>query len=191
MSEPPPNLPLPLAAKIARLVRERGWNQEDFARIAQLNRQTVHTIMNEGNRKLRNATVSACARALGLPVNDLYSLPVERLLARMGGQVAAGSDEALRALYEKASQPELLAWIERNPDRARQLTPTEIDELLALQGSGGPLANIGVERLVELLERKRKLIQQVHAIAGTEYMEMLEKLVNLIYDKVRPYSDRI
>ena len=30
-----------LAAKIARLVEERGWNQEDFARITKLNRQTV------------------------------------------------------------------------------------------------------------------------------------------------------
>ena len=190
MSELPPNSPQTLAHKIARLVRERGWNLEDFARIAQLNRQTVHTIMNAGNRKLRNATVSACARALGLPVNDLYSLPVERLLARMNGQAAAGSDEALRALYEKTSQPELLAWIERNPERARQLTPAEIDELLALQGTGGPLPGFGVERFVELLERKRRLIGQVQAIAGTEYMDMLEKLVGLIYEKVQPYGDR-
>jgi DNA-binding XRE family transcriptional regulator len=190
MSEHPPNSPQSLAAKIARLVRERGWNQEDFARIAQLNRQTVHTIMNEGNRKLRNATVSACARALGLPVHDLYNLPVERLLARINGQAAAGSDEALRALYEKASQPELLAWVERNPERARRLTPAEIDELLALQGAGGPLTGFGVERFVELLERKRRLIGQVQAIAGTEYMDMLEKLVGLIYEKVQPYGDR-
>src|SRR5262249_48794285 len=83
-----------------------------------------------------------------------------------------------------ASQPELLAWVERNPERARQLTPAEIDELLSLQGTGGPLTAFGVERFVELLERKRRLISQVHAIAGTEDMEMLEKLVGLIYGKV-------
>ncbi len=188
MSEQAANSPQALASKIARLVRERGWNQEDFARIAQLNRQTVHTIMHEGNRKLRNATVSACARALGLPVNDLYNLPIERLLARLNGQAAAGSDEALRALYEKASQPELLAWIERNAERARQLTPAEIEELLGLQGAGGPLTGFGVERFVEFLERRRRLVQQVHAIAGTEYMETLEKLVGLIYEKVQPYG---
>src|SRR5262245_35680500 len=105
MTEQLPSSPPSLAAKIARLVKERGWNQEDFARIANLNRQTVHTILHEGNRKLRNATVSACARALGLPVNDLYHLPVERLLARMSGQAAAGADESLRRLYEQATQP--------------------------------------------------------------------------------------
>jgi DNA-binding XRE family transcriptional regulator len=186
MNEVPPQTPTSLASKIARLVRERGWNQEDFARIAQLNRQTVHTILHEGNRKLRNATVSACARALGLPVNDLYNLPVERLLARLNGQAAAGSDEALRALYEKASQPELIAWIQRNPERARQLSLGEIEELSALQGSDGPLSGFGVEGFVEFLERRRRLVQQVQAIAGTEYLEMLEQLVGLIYEKVQP-----
>src|SRR5207237_4556072 len=36
-----------LASKIARLVEERGWNQEDFARATQLNRQTVRHILGE------------------------------------------------------------------------------------------------------------------------------------------------
>jgi transcriptional regulator with XRE-family HTH domain len=188
---------LPLTIKIARLVIARGWNQEDFARIANLNRQTVAQIMEEekqnlqeGHRKLRNTTVSACARALGLPVMDLRTLPLERLLARMNGQGAAGSDENLRRLYEAATQPELLAWIERNPERARQLTPAEIDELLSLQGTGGPLTTIGVEHFVDHIERKRRLIDKIHAIAGTEYLDLLEKLVALMYDKVQPYGNR-
>ena len=188
---------LPLTIKIARLVQARGWNQEDFARIANLNRQTAGQIMKEneqnlleGNRKLRNTTVSACAKALGLPVMDLRTLPLDRLLARMNGPAAVGDDETLRRLYEEVSQPELLAWIDRNPERARQLTPAEIDELLSLQGTGGPLTTIGVEHFVDLIERKRKLIEKVHAVAGTEYLDMLEKLVGLMYEKVQPYGNR-
>jgi len=181
-----------LAAKIARLVEERGWNQEDFARSASLNRQTVREILQPtGDRRLRNATISACARALGLSVSELRNLPLERLLPRMQHQPPTSDDETLRRLYEVATQPELLAWIERNPDRARQLCPDEIDELLSLQGTGGPLTGFGVERFVELLERKRRLLQQVHAIAGTEYLDVLEKLVGLMYDKVQPYRDRV
>jgi hypothetical protein len=182
-----------IAAKIARLVEERGWNKEDLARIAQLNRQTVRQIMEGrlGSRGLRNATVSACARALGLPVSDLRNLPLERLLPRMNGQVPANTDEMLRRLYEQATQPELLAWLERNPERAKRLTPAEIDELLSLQGTGGPLTGIGVDHYVELLERKRSLIHKVHAIAGTEYIDLLEKLVQLLFEKVQPYGDRV
>ncbi len=57
----PPN-ELSLAGKIARLVQERGWNQEDFARIANLNRHTVRQILQHGDqRRLRNATIMSCA----------------------------------------------------------------------------------------------------------------------------------
>jgi transcriptional regulator with XRE-family HTH domain len=183
-----------LADKIARLVRERGWNQEDFARIANLNRHTVRSILqgqpNDGHR-LRNATINACARALGLTVHELDTLPLERLLSRMhGGAAAPGSDAPLTRLYQAATQPELRSWAERNPERAGRFTAEEIEELLSLQGTGGPLTSFGVEHFVDLIERKRKLVEQVHAIAGTEYLGLLEQLVGLIYEKVRPYRDR-
>jgi transcriptional regulator with XRE-family HTH domain len=187
-----PEGPAAVAAKIARLVEERGWNQEDFARQAGLNRQTVRQILQaNGDRRLRNGTISRCARALGLSVNELRNLPLERLLIRTGTARPGDGDTLLRRLYEQATQPELQAWLERNVERARQLTAEEMDELLSLQGTGGPLTSIGVEHYVELLERKRKVLQQVHAIAGTEYLDLLEKLVALMYERVQPYRDRM
>lgn len=190
MSGQIPLSPPDLTAKIARLVEERGWNQEDFARMAGLNRQTVRQILHpDGGRRLRNATVSACARALGLTVNDLRNLPLDRLLARMHGQ-SAPDDTAHRRLYEQATQPELRAWIERNPDRAARLSEAELDELLSLQGTGGPLTSFGVEHFVEQIERRRRLIERVEVIAGTEYVNLLEQLVDLLYEKVQPYGDR-
>src|SRR5579872_6529672 len=74
---------IPLCAKIARLVRERGWNRDEFARFADLNRLTIRAIFQDQSRKLHNATVSACARALGVSVHDLLTQPVEKLLPRM------------------------------------------------------------------------------------------------------------
>src|SRR3984893_14745596 len=181
-----------LANKLARLVQEGGWHREDFARIADLNRQTVRQIlMPSGDRRLRNATVGACARALGLSVNDLRTLPLERLLPRMNLPPPTDEVAARARGFEQATQPELLAWLQRNPDRAQQISGEEIDELLSLQGTGGPLTAFGVEHFVEMIERKRKLIHQVHAIAGTEYLDLLEQMVTLLYEKVQPYRDRV
>jgi hypothetical protein len=178
-----------LAYKIGRLVEERGWNQEEFARIARLNRHTVrHILQRNGQRRLRNATVSACARALGLSVNDLRATPLEKLLPRMSDSHPAATGR-LRRLYEQASQPELTAWIERNPERARQLTEAEVDELLGLQGEGSPLSTFGVEGYVTRLERRRRLVEQVQVICGTEYLELLEQMIGLLYEKVRPRAD--
>jgi hypothetical protein len=198
MSHLPSETAASLAGKIARLVEERGWNQEDFARITQLNRQTVRQIlMQNGQRRLQNATVSACARALGLSVSELRDRPLEQLLIRMNrrrpGDAPFGPgdcDEQVRRLYEQAAQPELQAWIEAHPERARHFTGEEIDELLSLQGTGGPLTAAGIEHFTSVIERKRRLLQQVHAVAGTEYLEMLEKFVGLLYEKVQPYADR-
>jgi hypothetical protein len=100
------------------------------------------------------------------------------------------SEDQVRRLYEQAAQPELQAWIETHPERARQFSAEEIDELISLQGTGGPLTPAGVEHFAAVIERKRRLIQQVHTVAGTEYLELLEKFVGLLYEKVQPYGDR-
>jgi transcriptional regulator with XRE-family HTH domain len=182
-----------LALKISKLVEEKGWNQEDFARISQLNRHTVRQILHGGpTRRLRNATVSQCAAAFGLTVSELRSLPLDRLLMRIHGKVPA-DDEALKLLNDRAALPELVSWLERNPDRAAELMPDEVEELLQMQAPGGPMERLGVEHFVELIERRRRLVCQVRQIAGTEYLELMEQLVGLVYEKVNvgpPRPDR-
>jgi transcriptional regulator with XRE-family HTH domain len=187
-----------LAAKIARLLQEAGWNQEAFAREAGINRQTVYQILqaNGDGRKLRNATVAACARVLGLTVSELRDLPLERLVERVNRKPATPSAKGipnphtLRRLYERATQPELQAWIDRNPERAAALAEDELDELLSLQGVGGPLTAHGVETFVRIAERKRAVFQQLHVIAGTEAFEAVEKMVETLYRLVQPYASR-
>ena len=191
MDEPSPEM-ADLALKIKRLVEERGWNQEEFARIARLNRHTARQILLPGgSRRLRNATISACARALGITVNELRTHSLERLLPRMAEGGTSGPDDAVRRTYEQATLPELRAWLERNPDRARRLGEEDLDELLAMQGPGGPLTAFGVDAFVQRIERRRKVVEHVHAIAGTEYLELLEQIVALLHDKVQPRTDRL
>ncbi len=188
MSDLAVHVDLPLCSKIARLVQERGWNREEFARIADLNRLTIRSIFQDQSRKLHNATVSACARALGVSVHDLLTQPLEKLLPRM--RLPVPSTESQRLLYEQATQPELLGWLRDNPERAAQLRAEEIDELLSLQGTGGPLTVIGVAHHVEQIERRRKIIEQAAVIAGTEYVDLLEQFVAVLYEKIQPYRDR-
>lgn len=186
MNAASPGLGAELANKIARLVEERGWNQEDFARISGLNRHTVRQILQGGpKRQLRNTTVSQCAEALGLTVSELRTLPLDRLLPRMHGKPAA-DEESFNLLSERAQLPELVGWLERNRDRALELRPDEVQELLDMQSAGGPLVKLGVDTCVDLIERRRHLVCKVKEIAGTEYFELLEQFVKLIHEKVKP-----
>ena len=173
-----------LAEKIAKLVEEKGWNQEDFARISNLNRHTVRLILHGGpKRNLRNATISQCAEAFGLTVNELRTMTLERLLLRVRGKVPV-DEEAQKLLMQEAALPELVVWLERNPRKAGELRADEVHELLAMQYPGGNLERLGVDHCVELLERRRNLICRVKIIAGTQYLDLLEQVVDLAYEKV-------
>ncbi len=103
----------------------------------------------------------------------------------MHGTPPDADDDSLKRLYELGKLPELVSWLERHGDRARRFTAAEVNELLALQGPGGPLAKFGVEHFVELIERKRQLRDRVEAIAATEYLEFLERFVDLLYEKMQ------
>jgi transcriptional regulator with XRE-family HTH domain len=180
-----------LANKIARLVEERGWNQEEFARITRLNRHTVRQILISGDRRLRNATTSACAKALGLSVNDLRTLSLEQLLSRMRAAEAAGNGaDPRRRLREESHNPELLAWAEENPERIRQLTPDEVNELLSFQTASGAPSTADIDRLVDRMERRRTLVYRVAALAGSEHLDLLEQFVALLYEKMKSRAGR-
>ncbi|VTS06589.1 helix-turn-helix domain-containing protein [Tuwongella immobilis] len=172
-----------LAHKIARLVEEKGWNQEDFARFAQLNRHTVRLILHGGeHRRLRNATVSHCADAFGLTVSELRNWPLERLLARIHGKVEPDAD-VWETLYDQARHQILLDWLERNRQRASQLRPEQAEELLQMQGPNGPMLRLGVDACVDLIERRSKICEQVRQLADSEFLPLLEQLVALMWEK--------
>jgi transcriptional regulator with XRE-family HTH domain len=177
-----------LSSKIAALVRERGWSQKEFARRAGLSRQTIREILEQTcRRRLRNRTIFGCARALGMCVSQLCqedctpgpSVAEEGLMPML--------TEDLR--YDLATQPQVKRWLEERKNEAGKYTQAEVTELLSMQGTGGPLTADGLRVALEQLDRKRKLFDRVHVVAGTEYLGLLERLVEWLYERVQPYGN--
>jgi hypothetical protein len=46
-----------------------------------------------------------------------------------------------------------------------------------------------LEAALRLLDRKRRLIERVHVIAGTEQLGMLEGIVDCLFERVQPYGN--
>ncbi|HMP02207.1 MAG TPA: helix-turn-helix transcriptional regulator [Gemmatales bacterium] len=173
---------LSINQKIALLVRERGWTQSEFAERAGLNRLTARKILLDPTARLQAGTLHACASALGLTVHELVQTPVERLLspATVPDSVARPSDAELQA-----EQPVLWDWLQRHPERAARFSDAELAELASLHGTGGPLTEEGVEHFTDLIARRRDLLHRVSVIASTDYLPLLEQLVELLYEKVQ------
>lgn len=170
-----------LSRKIARLAQERGWNQADLARNTGLTRHTARSIMRSHEhapRHIHNATLMACARALGVSVLDLRTLSVEQLLARRAGRAASPEDELLARLA--AGPPEVRAWADREPERARKLSADEAGELLSLPASATAEE---VTRSVAGLERRQELFRRFRAVMQTADIDFLEQFVNMLYER--------
>jgi hypothetical protein len=57
--------------------------------------------------------------------------------------------------------------------------------MISLQGTGGPLTEQGVEHFVGIIERKRELLYRIEVIAGTEYLALLEQVVDLLWERIQ------
>lgn len=104
-------------------------------------------------------------------------------------QRAREAEHGRRRQLEAAMQPELIAWLESNPDRAAAFTEEEIDELFSLFGTGGPLTKEGVEHFAAQIERRRQLLDKVRTITASNLAEKFEALVQLFFDLLQPYRD--
>jgi transcriptional regulator with XRE-family HTH domain len=164
--------PLGLVAKIARLAAERGWDVAAFAKAASLHRVTAQQLLAGSSRRLHETTVKACADAFGVSPLELRSESVDKLIAKMQAPIAASTElDALRQAHPN-------------------LTPDDIEELLAFKEERGPLSPFALEEQARRLERRRRLANKVLVVAETGYVELLEQFVELLYEKVQPYADR-
>ena len=163
---------LGLVAKIALLAAERGWDLAQFAKEASLHRATAQQLLAGTAKRLQDNTVKACADAFGLTPLELRIEPIATLIAKMRAPIVASNEVA--AL--RAAHPEL--------------TDDDLSDVLAFKDDRGPVSPFAIEEHARGLERRRRLANKVLAVAGTEYVDLLEQFVDLLYEKVQPYADR-
>ena len=191
MEEQPTNDPPELAAKIARLVEERGWNQEEFARIARVNRHTARQILlRVGGRSLRNSTILACARRW---VCRSTTCAACRWRSCCRSCATPSRPTARLACAASTNRRRSRSWSpgwNATPTGRAASRPRNATSCWPCKARPGRSSTFGVEGFVQRLERRRRIVERIHAIAGTEYLDLLEQFVDLLHDRVQPGRDR-
>ncbi len=174
--------------KIATLVEERGWNQEEFARTTRLNRHTIRKILLGPAFKLRNATIESCARALGISVHDLHIRTTDALVVLLRQSSLVEQGKHFQRLQDQTFQPDLKLWVERYPERARTLSSRDVDDLILFQKAGN-FNTSSLEAFVIRLERKRRILEKLSHLKNSKHLEMLEQMIDLMHQQSLLKSD--
>lgn len=175
---------LTIQEKIARLITQKGWNQEEFARVARINRHTVRKILKGPAFKLRNSTVESCARAFGLTPDHLIQNPIDLLLSRMDTTLAPMQQQRHRQLLEGATRNELKHWLEKHPERSHLLDASAIEEILGYQRNPSFNAS-NLETLILRLERKARVLEKVRHLNHPRHLEVLEHLLDTMHSNLQ------
>ena len=76
-----------------------------------------------------------------------------------------------------------------SPELFTSWRPEEWDELYSMFGTGGQLSPQGVVEAANRINRKRETIQQLHVVLETHLGEVAAKLIETLYQMVRPENN--
>jgi len=175
---------MPSVAQISRRIRaccmERGWDEVELARRANLSRTTLYHLRLGKIRRPRITTLTALAEAFELPLERFlwgHSEPPEPASAARSGagqEFDRSTNRAVRQVHEE--HPELfVSWTDR-----------EWEELYSTFGVGGALNEEGVVANARRINESRRTRRQLDVIMETHLRDVAAKMVESLYRMVIP-----
>lgn len=175
---------LPSVAQIARRIRaccmERGWDEIELARRADVSRTTLYHLRLGKIRRPRITTLTALAEAFDLPLDHFlwghFEPPQPAVSSRSGASrdFDRSTNQAVRQVHEE--HPQLFAdWTDR-----------EWEELYSTFGVGGAMNEEGVIANATQINESRRTRRQLDVIMETHLREVAARVIESLYRMVIP-----
>ncbi|MGQ9505840.1 MAG: helix-turn-helix domain-containing protein [Thermogutta sp.] len=157
-----------LGDNLRRIMSQIGLTISQVAERTKLDKRTIRGIL-EGSKRPHPKTIGQLANGLGVSVDELYVDPTRLLYRRF--------DQKTNPIVEKV--------IQDYPDLFSDWTTAEFEELYSRFGMGGALTREGVVEAARKTNRRRDLEHKLAVLLETSHAELVEKIINLFYEKVR------
>jgi transcriptional regulator with XRE-family HTH domain len=159
---------------------ERGWDEVELARRADVSRTTLYHFRLGKIRRPRITTLSALAAAFELPLNRFlwgHSEPPGPAVSSRSGSAQEfdrSTNQAIRQVHEE--HPELFTgWTDR-----------EWEELYSTFGVGGALNEDGVITNARQINESRRTRRQLDVVLETHLREVASRMIECLYRMVVP-----
>lgn len=175
---------LPSVAHIARRIRaccmERGWDEIELARRADVSRTTLYHLRLGKIRRPRISTLTALAEA--------FELPLERFL---WGQPeppppAAATPSGESQVFDRSTNRAVQQVHGNHPQLFAHWTDREWEELYSTFGVGGALNEEGVIANARQINESRRTRRQLDVILETHLREVAARMIESLYRMVIP-----
>lgn len=156
-----------LAANLHRLMAKQGLTISQAAESTGVNTRTIKGILSGQIAKPHARTLNRLAHGLGISVDEFYQSPT--LLARR---------------FDRHTNPVVDQVVSENPSLFTRWSPSDFEDLYSRFGAGGALTTDGARQAAAQINRRRAVLDQVTLLLETEQGELLENMVQVLYQQV-------
>lgn len=159
-----------LGDNLRRLMSQLGLTINEVAERTKLDKRTIRGIL-EGSKRPHPRTIGQLAQGLGVPVDELFIDPTRLLYRR----------------FDRQTNPIVERVIQAHPELFQDWTTAEFEELYSRFGTGGALTEEGLIAVAKKTNRRRDLERKLAILLETNQAEVIEGIINLLYEKVRAH----
>lgn len=156
-----------LSANLHRMMARHGLTITQVSEATGVNHRTVKGILTGQIGKPHARTLNRLAAGLGASVDEFYQSP--GLLARR---------------FDRDSNPVVDQVVADDPELFAHWSAADFDDLYSRFGAGGALTVEGARQAAASINRRRAVLDQAALVLETEQGELLESMVQLLYQKV-------
>lgn len=175
---------LPDVSQIARRIRaccmERGWDEVELARRADVSRTTLYNLRQSNCRRPRITTLTSLAEA--------FEMSLDHFL--WGESSTSSADSSLFSegakSFNRETNQEVKAIQDECPYLFRNWSDREWDELYSTFGVGGALSREGVIENAKSINQSRETRRQLNLVLETHLKETAIQMVESLYRMVIP-----
>lgn len=175
---------LPSVAQIARRIRaccmERGWDEVELARRADVSRTTLYHLRLGKIRRPRITTLKSLAEAFEITLDHFLWGQSEPPRLAVSSRSAASSN------FDRATNQAVLQVYEEHPQLFTGWTDREWEELYSTFGVGGALNEEGVMANAGQINDSRRTRRQLDVVMETHLREVAAKMIESLYRMVVP-----
>ncbi len=157
----------PLADNLHRLLAQQGLTIAQAAENTGVNARTIKAILAAEIAKPHARTLNRLAEGLGASVDEFYQSPT--LLARR---------------FDRHTNPVVDQVVAEDPSLFSHWSAADFEDLYSRFGAGGALTSDGARAAAAQINRRRAVLDQVALLLETEQGELLERMVQVLFQQV-------